>query len=77
LVRLNTTAPYNDAQALWHLQDDSLFSTVRELNWTDGVRSGVRMFGLGAPGPVMNITLENRVLTVQDLIPLPSPIQSQ
>lgn len=76
LVRLNPTAPYNDTQALWHLQDDSLFSTVRELNWSDGVRSGVRMFGLGAPAPVMNITLENAVLTVQDLIVQPSPIQN-
>ncbi len=77
LVRLNTAAPYNDAQALWHLQNDSLLSTARELTWSDSVRSGVRLLGIGASGPVMSITLENRVLTVQDLVPLPSPIQDK
>jgi M6 family metalloprotease-like protein len=76
LVRLNSTSPYNDEQALWHAQDDPLVNVAQELHWTDGARSGVRLLGLGAAGPVMNISLEKKILTVQDLVPLPAAIQN-
>jgi len=75
LVRFNSTTSSNDTEALWHLQSDPLANTAQELHWTDGARSGVRMLGIGAAGPVMSITLENRIITLQDLVPLPSPIQ--
>jgi M6 family metalloprotease-like protein len=72
LVRLNATG---DTHALWHLSGDTTANIAQELHWTDGVRSGVRLLGLGTPGLVMGFNLEKKILTVQDLAPVPSPIQ--
>jgi len=76
LVRLdNTDSPPDDTRALWHLSDNPLASIARELNWSDGARSGVRLLNLGTASPVMSFTLEKKILTLQDLAPIPSPIQ--
>ncbi len=74
LVRLDLANASTDTNALWH-QGSSVAFTARELNWADGVRSGVRLLNLGYPDKVMMFTLEKKVLTDLDLVPLPSPIQ--
>ncbi len=72
LVRMDTTS--GDEQALWHKTANSAANTARELNWTDGARSGVRLLNLTEPETVMVFTLDKKILTELDLRPLPSPI---
>jgi hypothetical protein len=75
LVRLDTTTPLNDERALWHQTSNSAEYTARELYWTDGARSGVRMDNLSAPEAVMIFTLQKKILDELDLEVPPSPIQ--
>jgi M6 family metalloprotease-like protein len=76
LVRLDNNSPLDDTRALWHLSSDPTAFISQELHWvSDGARSGVRFLNLGSPATVMGFDLEKKILTVQDLAPIPAPIQ--